>query len=65
MCSRKHYRAIAAALHSQRQSYAPHWDANLFRALDDTCKTIADVFAADNPRFNRATFYTACGYSRD
>ena len=58
MCQRK---ALAKALLAQRRSYAPHWDANLFRALDDTCKAIADVFAADNPRFDRERFYTACG----
>jgi hypothetical protein len=61
MCSRKDYVAIAAALKSQRESYAPHWDKNLFRAMDDTCKAMAQVFANDNPRFDRAKFYAACG----
>lgn len=49
MLSRKHYVAVAAALKAQRESYPPHWNPNLFRALDDTCAVPAQVFANDNP----------------
>lgn len=62
MCmSRKNYVAIAAALKQTRDSYNPGWNPNLFRALNDASKTLADYLESDNPRFDRARFLTACG----
>jgi len=61
MCSRKDYVSVAKALKAQRDSYQPSWNPNLFRALDDSVKAIAQVFANDNPRFDYGKFYTACG----
>ena len=59
--TRKDYVAIAAALKQERDGYSPHWNLNLFRAHTDACKAVAGVMAADNPRFSRARFLTACG----
>jgi len=59
--TRKDYVAIAGALKAQRYAYAPHWDANLFRACNDNAKAIAEVLASDNPRFDRQRFLDACG----
>jgi hypothetical protein len=67
--TRKHYIAIAAALKTQRESYAPHWDANLFRALDDSCRAIAAVMReasalnreTGEPLFDTDRFLRACG----
>lgn len=59
--TRKDFQALASALKAQRDSYAPHWDANLFRAHFDACKAVADVCGASNPRFDRDRFFTACG----
>jgi hypothetical protein len=61
--TRKDYIRIAAALKSARPPYhaetAPRvaWDAAVFE--------IADVLADDNPRFDRAIFYAACGAAVD
>lgn len=63
MMTRRDYRKIAAALKSTRDSYALHWDKNLFRACDDNAHAIAQVLANDNPRFDFARFYAACGVS--
>jgi hypothetical protein len=52
--SKKDFIIIADALRAVRASYAPHWDANLFRACDDNIKAIADTLAANYPRFNRS-----------
>jgi hypothetical protein len=55
---------IAAALAAVRSSYAPHWDANLFRACDDHARRLADYLAnVRGPRFDRAGFLNACGYA--
>lgn len=58
---RKDYVAIAATLKKVRASYAPHWDSNLFRAVDDVARALADTMAAGNERFNRAAFLSAAG----
>jgi hypothetical protein len=55
----KDFVLIAGALAATRESYAPHWDANLFRACDDHVKFIADVLATTNPRFDRTRFIAA------
>lgn len=59
--TKKDYQLIAGAVMNQRNSYAPNWDKNLFRAMDDISKTLADKLALDNPRFNRSKFLAACG----
>lgn len=55
MMTRKHYKAIAAAIREARS-------APFVRAYsgDAVMHHIADVCAADNPRFNRARFIAAC-----
>lgn len=37
--------------------------AGMARGIVDSAEAMADVFAADNPRFNRNLFLTACGMS--
>ena len=59
--SRKDYILIAAALKSVRDSYAPHWDPNLFRACDDHAVALAKSLSAANPAFNAAKFLLAAG----
>jgi len=51
--TKKDFIALANTLRAVRASYAPHWDANLFRACDDHEKAIADFCQAQNPLFNR------------
>ena len=48
--SRKDYVAMAEVVRDGCQSYAPY--------LADK---LADVFASDNPRFDRGRFLVACG----
>jgi hypothetical protein len=46
--TKKHFIEIAAVLNDTGAPFG-------------TCNALADVFAADNPRFDRAVFLTACG----
>lgn len=59
--TRKDYIALATVLAQVRRAYAPHWDPNLFRACTDHVLAIADMLAADNPRFDRARFLDQSG----
>jgi len=61
--TRRDFQLIAAAVKGVREGYAPTWDANLFRALDDTSRALADSLARTNPRFDRRRFLEACGVS--
>lgn len=58
--TRKDYVRIAAALTKVRSGYRPNCRGNLFRALNDTARELADELAADNPRFDRERFLAAC-----
>ncbi len=59
--TRKDYVAIARAISDQRNAYQPNWDPNLFRALNDVSRELANILQADNARFDRARFLAACG----
>lgn len=64
MFSRQHYQAIADALRvSSNAGSSEHHKA----AIKAATLNIADVFAADNPRFKRDLFLNAAGFppSRD
>lgn len=56
--SKKHHEAIAAAIRAER--CGPGSPA-VETALDQVASRLADYFAADNPRFDRARFLAACG----
>ena len=59
--TRKHYVAIAAAFNREVETCATkHGNTTHYRLVN----AIADVMAADNPRFNRAHFIAACGISQ-
>jgi hypothetical protein len=55
--TRKDYEAIAATI---KQHAAPHNGQHLswFKSL---AVDVAEIMAADNPRFDRARFLKACG----
>lgn len=59
--TKKHYIAIANALNAQ----VPIDDDSLIRFHAHICLALADVFAQDNPRFDRTIFLIACGLSMD
>ena len=59
--TRKDFELIAATLKARRDSYAPHWDANLFRACDDMANDMANALKATNPRFDKDKFLAASG----
>ena len=59
--TRRDFQMIADGIAKVRASYAPTWDANLFRALDDTARTLADRLATTNPRFDRTRFLRTAG----
>ncbi len=53
--TKKHYEAIAAAF---RAYITTNTGANIARPI---AKDLADYFATDNPKFDRARFLQACG----
>lgn len=64
--TRKDYVSAAAAIQSTRE--APRFSgagvAEYGAACDDIARSLADVFAADNPRFDRERFYSAAGVAQ-
>ena len=55
--SRKDYVAIAAAIRAEYEAVAD--GPALRRVVEQTADRIADVFAADNPNFDRERFLRA------
>jgi hypothetical protein len=56
--SRKHYTAVADILAAEL-SIETHSASQ--RAVSNVARSLADVFASDNPNFDRSRFYTAVG----
>jgi len=54
--SRKHFVAVARVLASQLAT-----DASRYPAVKSIAEGLAEVFAAENPRFDRTRFLRACG----
>jgi hypothetical protein len=73
MTSKKTYEAVASKLHMNKPNVPMGDDAAALTTNELTARVhkhsqwsndvvvIADVFSADNPRFNRTRFYRACG----
>jgi hypothetical protein len=64
--SRKHFIAVAAAIRSQlptvnTMSSKPEYRQAYTDGVKDVARTLCEVFAAGNPRFDRARFLSACG----
>jgi hypothetical protein len=55
--TKKHYEAIADDLKTTRKNI----HSRDYYIVDAICYALADTFAADNPKFNRDMFLTACG----
>jgi hypothetical protein len=62
----KNYRAIGQAIRDARPVEGTNWDVSTRELFADITGRIADVFQADNPRFDRARFleYVATGVDR-
>ena len=56
--SRKDYREVANVIKSLRERYDRKPDG--IEALDDVVRSLADLFSADNPRFDCRKFFNAC-----
>lgn len=64
--TRKNYIAVAAQFRTRLDSFTrtkPRNEGESIRyvALCEMAEAMADVFAADNSRFDRSRFLTACG----
>lgn len=57
--SRQHYEKMAAVLAAEIAVNAHNEEAQ--RAVRNVAMSLADLFAQDNPRFNRAFFYAKAG----
>lgn len=60
--SKKDYQAMARVLYSVRR-FAPY-EGGQEHMLSEVTREVANVFAADNPRFDRARFIEACETGR-
>lgn len=60
--SKKDYVAVAAAIKNEldRNAVVDRFGAE-FTVTKEISESLAKVFAADNPRFNRVVFLAACG----
>ena len=58
--TRKDYVRFAAMLKSENVMSVRH-DWTRTHTIDSVIESTADIFAADNPNFNRARFLKACG----
>jgi hypothetical protein len=59
--SRKHYEAAAKSLRFARPVGETPTDSKYLQQWTRDVIAIADVFGADNGRFDRGRFYRACG----
>ncbi|MGP1614994.1 MAG: hypothetical protein ACTS5Y_08085 [Pollutimonas bauzanensis] len=59
--TRRDFQLIAATVAGVRTGYARARNTDLFYALDDTSRALADSLAGTNPRFDRRRFLDACG----
>lgn len=63
--SKKDYQAIARAIHEVKTRADVRPDSGALAALlADTVDALSDVFATDNPRFDRERFLEACETGR-
>lgn len=62
MFTRQHYEKIAAVIAAERAKL--DCDPAYVDAQDAIVGALADMFAADNPRFNRGVFVNACHVGR-
>jgi hypothetical protein len=62
--TRKHYEKVAQALREYHEEIAKEfredWAATKLDTLEDIADILADIFAADNDRFDAARFKAAC-----
>lgn len=59
--TRKHYEMLAAALKSARVPECYDHDTHSNAGADRAAVAVAEVLAADNPRFDRERFLRAAG----
>ena len=57
--SKKDYVKVASIIHTALQESDPSYDA--WASVAEVGQRLADMFAADNPRFDRDRFYKAAG----
>lgn len=61
--SRKHYQSFAAMFAGEMALAKHSGDKNRIIQVENIIRSAADIFAQDNPNFDRARFYAACGLS--
>lgn len=54
--TKKHFEALAAIVNDNR------FDGSRKEACESIARDMADLFAEENPRFDRERFLTACGF---
>jgi hypothetical protein len=68
--SRKHYNAVASVLSGQLTGPAPltaSWDVERQterRVIENVARGLSNLFADDNPNFDRERFLAACGVDK-
>lgn len=62
--TKKHFIAIAKIIREQLDDARIYAPASECDAIITTAKNLCNVFADDNPRFDRARFLSACGIPR-
>lgn len=60
MITRKHYKKIAEVIREEADAMGGNIGG--YAAVTSLALTLADVFAEDNPRFDKQRFMKACGW---
>jgi hypothetical protein len=58
--SRKHYVEVARLIADEVESINPATEPTRLISVENIARGMADLFAADNGRFDRGRFYFAC-----
>lgn len=59
--TKKHFESVAAIIAAELAGKPACNRPDIARAVAKTAQRLADYFAAENPKFDRARFLTACG----
>lgn len=63
MMTKQQFEAVASTLAPINHSFGEtDWDKGYNAAMRATAERLANLFAHENPRFDRAKFLTACGF---
>lgn len=62
MPTKKHFTAVADIIAGDLACHRGDTDRTAYFAVRNVALSLSDLYARENPRFDRVTFLTACGF---